>query len=146
MRRIRRGVAVAIDYALDPVVHRTGTLTGYRDGRQARPVPDGLRDLTAHVALEACAAAGVAAGATATVICAQRAALRALGVDAARPTRELAMSDPGAYVRALQRSSDAAELTAPDGLGGFGWVVQAVGVGLPPVLEHVAPAVGQGIA
>jgi SAM-dependent MidA family methyltransferase len=52
------GVAVAIDYA-HAVDTRPpyGSLTGYADGRQVPPVPDGSCDLTAHVALDACAAA-----------------------------------------------------------------------------------------
>lgn len=34
-----------------------GTLTAFREGQETAPVPDGSRDLTAHVALDACAAA-----------------------------------------------------------------------------------------
>lgn len=55
---VRSGLAVAVDYAHTrgdrPLF---GSLTGYRDGREVRPVPDGSCDLTAHVALDACAAA-----------------------------------------------------------------------------------------
>ena len=57
-----------------------GTLAGYRGGRQVPRVPDGSCDVTGHVALDACAAAGVAAGARATVMCTQREALTRLGV------------------------------------------------------------------
>ncbi|WP_370416775.1 SAM-dependent methyltransferase [Streptomyces fradiae] len=50
--------AVAVDYAhLAPARPPFGTLTGFRGGREVPPVPDGSRDLTAHVALDACAAA-----------------------------------------------------------------------------------------
>jgi SAM-dependent MidA family methyltransferase len=95
-------------------------------------VPDGSRDLTAHVALDACAAAAAAtAGATGTLLTTQRAALRALGVHGTRPPRELASADPPAYLAALARAGQAAELTDPGGLGGFGWLVQSVGVPLP---------------
>ncbi|MFJ9577365.1 SAM-dependent methyltransferase [Streptomyces sp. NPDC101191] len=61
------GTAVAVDYAhLHPARPLFGTLTGYRNGREVAPVPDGSCDLTAHVALDACAAAatGVGTGAT----------------------------------------------------------------------------------
>ncbi|MCS0639042.1 SAM-dependent methyltransferase [Streptomyces sp. LP05-1] len=55
------GLAVAVDYAHEAGARPpSGTLTGFRDGREVRPVPDGSCDLTAHVALDACAAAGVA--------------------------------------------------------------------------------------
>ena len=53
------GLAVAIDYAHDRTSRPpAGSLTGYRDGRQVPPVPDGSCDVTSHVALDACAAAG----------------------------------------------------------------------------------------
>ncbi|MEU5089053.1 SAM-dependent methyltransferase [Streptomyces sp. NPDC021356] len=52
-----RGLAVAVDYAHTADARPLfGTLTGFRDGRETRPVPDGACDLTAHVALDACAA------------------------------------------------------------------------------------------
>ena len=126
---VRRGVAVAVDYAH----HRggrpiSGSLTAYRHGRQVPPVPDGSCDLTAHVALDACAAAGEAAGATGTVLTTQAEALRALGVAVARPTRELAVAEPAGYLAALAHAGEAAELTDPAGLGGFGWLVQPVGI------------------
>ncbi|MEW2165474.1 SAM-dependent methyltransferase [Streptomyces sp. NPDC007084] len=117
-----RGLAVAADYA-----HTAGrrppfgTLTGFRDGRETTPVPDGSRDITAHVALDACARAG---GHVTT----QRAALRALGVRGARPPLTLASTDPAAYVRALAGAGAAAELTAPGGLGDFGWLITPVGL------------------
>nr|WP_308424172.1 SAM-dependent methyltransferase [Streptomyces daqingensis] len=59
---LERGLAVAVDYAhFRENRPPFGTLTGYLDGRETRPVPDGSRDLTAHVALDACAAAGALA-------------------------------------------------------------------------------------
>ncbi|NEC19081.1 hypothetical protein G3I50_12545, partial [Streptomyces parvus] len=57
------GLAVAVDYAHGRGTRPPfGTLTGFRGGREVRPVPDGSRDLTAHVALDACAAAVTEAG------------------------------------------------------------------------------------
>ncbi|MEO7982372.1 MAG: hypothetical protein ABI807_15955, partial [Sporichthyaceae bacterium] len=118
------------------------TLTGYRDGRQVRPVPDGSCDVTSHVALDSCAIAGRRAGATATVLTRQAEVLTALGVRAGRPAHELATTDPAAYVRALSARGELAELTDPAGLGSFGWLVQAVGVALPEPLLRLQPATG----
>jgi SAM-dependent MidA family methyltransferase len=128
---VERGVAVAIDYAHTKDGRPPyGTLSGYRQGRQVDPVPDGSCDITCHVALDSCAAA------TAAVVdwsksYTQRAALHELGVSGARPPIALASSDPRGYLRALSQASSAAELTDPAGLGGFGWLVQGVGVAVP---------------
>ncbi|HMG29739.1 MAG TPA: SAM-dependent methyltransferase [Jiangellaceae bacterium] len=136
VRRVASGVLVAVDYSHGRAARPPfGTLAGYRDGRMVRPVPDGSCNITAHVALDACAAAGVASGATATLLTTQREALQALGVDGSLPDRALATSDPPAYVAALAASSQAGELLDPAGLGGFGWLVQTVGVHLPPPLR-----------
>ena len=132
VRRLGRGVAVAVDYGHTREARPPhGTLTGYRGGVQVRPVPDGSCNLTAHVALDSVAAAGTAAGATETRLDDQRAALFALGLDPRRPPVELARTDPAGYARALQRAGEAAELVDRTGLGGFGWLVQGVGVRLP---------------
>lgn len=141
---VARGLAVAVDYA-----HRAdarppfGTLTAFREGRETTPVPDGSCDLTAHVALDACAAAatGTAPAAATTKaarsvasrarVLAQRDALRALGVSGARPPLALAATDPSGYVRALAGATEASELTARGGLGDFGWLLQPVGIADP---------------
>ncbi|MGW0735303.1 SAM-dependent methyltransferase [Streptomyces sp. NPDC002851] len=131
---LERGLAVAVDYGHTREARPPfGTLTGFREGRECHPVPDGSCDLTAHVALDACAAAGSTAatrdaGAREAVLRSQREALRALGVSGERPPLSLASSDPTAYVRALASAGEAAELTAPGGLGDFGWLVQRVGL------------------
>ncbi len=135
VRRLRGGLALAVDYAHEREGRPPyGTLTGYRDGRCVSPVPDGSCDITAHVALDACADAGRQAGATATLLTTQRAALRALGLCGERPPLDLARTDPRGYVRALSAAGDDAELTDPAGLGGFGWLVQTVGIPLPEIL------------
>ncbi|MBN6050853.1 SAM-dependent methyltransferase [Nonomuraea sp. RK-328] len=123
--RLVGGLAVAADYA-HPVDNRParGTLTGYRDGAVVAPIPDGTCDITAHVALDACAEAGVRAGAISTTLSTQRAALRSLGITGTRPPLDLARTDPRAYLRALERASEEAELIDPHGLGGFGWLAQ----------------------
>ncbi|MFF9032036.1 SAM-dependent methyltransferase [Streptomyces iakyrus] len=117
-----RGLAVAVDYAHTADARPPfGTLTGFRQGRETTPVPDGSCDITAHVALDACALPGGR-------VLPQREALRTLGVTGARPPLTLASTDPAAYVRALASAGEAAELTATGGLGDFCWLVQPVGV------------------
>lgn len=139
IRRIDRGVAVAADYGhLKASRPGCGTLTGYLEGRTVPAIPDGSRDITAHVALDACAEAGKAAGTGETVLTTQRAALRALGLDARRPPLGLAASDPEGYALALCRASQDAELVDAAGLGGFGWLAQAVGTRLPGPLAKLA--------
>ncbi|MFE9626975.1 SAM-dependent methyltransferase [Streptomyces sp. NPDC006527] len=60
--RVTRGLAVAVDYAHTAGARPPfGTLTGFREGRETAPVPDGSCDITAHVALDACAEAGAQA-------------------------------------------------------------------------------------
>ncbi|MGC5034025.1 SAM-dependent methyltransferase [Streptomyces sp. DT190] len=119
---VGRGLAVAVDYAHTAAARPPfGTLTGFREGRETAPVPDGSCDITAHVALDACALPGGR-------VLPQREALHALGVTGARPPLTLASTDPAAYVRALAGAGEAAELTAAGGLGDFGWLVQPVGI------------------
>jgi SAM-dependent MidA family methyltransferase len=129
------GVAVAIDYA-HAVDSRPplGSLTGYAEGRQVPPIPDGRRDLTAHVALDACAAAAEHVADWSRRLD-QRTALRRLGITGARPDLATAAADPIGYVRALSRASAAAELTDPAGLGRFTWLVQGVAVPTVSSLE-----------
>ena len=135
VRSLRSGIAVAVDYAHE---RRTrppfGTLVGYRQGRVVEPVPDGSCDLSVHVAIDACAAAGEQAGATDTLLTTQRTALRALGIRGARPPLELAESDPQAYLRELEAAAQQGELIDSSGLGRFVWLVQGVGMPLPAPL------------
>jgi SAM-dependent MidA family methyltransferase len=122
--RMRRGVAVAVDYG-HTISNRRTSLTGYADGRQLAPVPDGSCDLTAHVALDSCAAAS---GARLTT---QREVLSFLGVSSTKPDRSIADSEPHRYLALLQEAGAAAELMDPRGLGAFGWLVQSVGIADP---------------
>ncbi|MFG3708398.1 SAM-dependent methyltransferase [Micromonospora sp. NPDC047670] len=124
-----RGLALAVDYGhLRDGRPGTGTLTGYRGGRQVPPVPDGSCDVTAHVAVDSVASAGERVAGCAYDLVSQREALRALGADGGRPPLSLAATDPAGYVRALAAASAAAELTDPAGLGGHWWLRQPVGV------------------
>jgi SAM-dependent MidA family methyltransferase len=117
--RLQTGVAVAVDYAAVPARDVAGTLTGYKDGRQVMPVPDGSMDITAHVLFESL---------TATAVLTQRDALRELGVSGARPAYDGETAD---YLSALSHAGDEAELLDPGGLGGFGWLVQSKGTRNP---------------
>jgi SAM-dependent MidA family methyltransferase len=115
VRRIGRGLAIAVDYGHTARTRpRFGSLTSYQRGRQVEPIPDGIRDLTAHVAVDSLQQDRRLS---------QRDALRALGVHGTRPPMGLATTDPEGYVRALSRASQAAELTAAGGLGDFVWVI-----------------------
>lgn len=132
---LAHGVAIAIDYAHTRTSRpHFGTITGYAQGRQTVPVPDGSCDITAHVALDACAAATRAEW---TVQSDQRTVFHSLGITGARPALSLASSDPRGYLRALAQASAAAELTDADGLGGFGWLVQGISVPMPPSLAQI---------
>jgi hypothetical protein len=89
-----------------------GTLTGFRQGRQVLPVPDGSCDLTAHVAMDSL---------THDELIDQRTALRQLGVSGQTPPHDLARRDPMAYLQGLSTASAAAALTAKGGFGDFLW-------------------------
>ncbi|MFF3864303.1 SAM-dependent methyltransferase [Micromonospora sp. NPDC001898] len=137
VRRLDRGVAVAVDYGhLRESRPMGGTLTGYRGGRQVPPVPDGSCDVTAHVAMDSVAAAGERVAGRAYTLVSQREALRALGADGGRPPLSLAATDPAGYVRALAAASTVAELTDPAGLGGHRWLLQPVGVAVDPLMAR----------
>lgn len=122
--RVQRGAAVAVDYGHTRSNRRT-SLTGYRDGRLVAPVPDASCDLTAHVALDSCAAA------TGARLTTQREALSLLGLSTTKPDRALADTDPRGYLALLQRAGAATELMDPRGMGDFGWLVQTVGIDDP---------------
>lgn len=116
---VARGLALAVDYGhLRAARPLFGTLTGFRDGRQTPPVPDGSCDLTVSVALDSL---GVH-----HLLLTQREALRLLGVHGGRPPLAMASTDPAGYVRALARAGEGAELTDPAGLGGHHWVMRWV--------------------
>jgi SAM-dependent MidA family methyltransferase len=129
------GLALAIDYGHTSASRPPlGTLTGFAGGRERLPVPDGARDLTAHIAADSVATAGSVVAGLDPLLVRQSAALGALGVHGNRPPIELAHRDPAAYVRALADASTASELTDPGGLGGHYWLLQPVGIELPPTM------------
>jgi SAM-dependent MidA family methyltransferase len=131
---VERGLALAVDYGhLAGGRPPDGTLSGYRQGRQVWPRPDGSCDVTAHVAIDAVAAAGAGVAGSAPTVLRQREALHRLGVSGARPPLSRAGTDPAGYLRALAAATEAAELTAPGGLGGHFWVLQPAGTAIEPL-------------
>jgi SAM-dependent MidA family methyltransferase len=111
------GIALAVDYGHTADARPPfGSLASFAHGQEIDVVPDGSRDVTAHVAVDA-----VAARVGATVE-RQRDALARLGVNGTRPPLDLATEDPPAYVAALSRASEAAELRARGGWGDFWWL------------------------
>ncbi|MDQ3616165.1 MAG: SAM-dependent methyltransferase [Actinomycetota bacterium] len=120
VRRVEHGVAVAVDYGhVREDRPPFGSLRCYRDGGEVDVIPDGSRDVTAHVAVDSVAAQ---VGAQVTR---QRDALRLLGVSGTRPDLALATAEPGRYLAGLAHSTEAAELTVEGGLGDFRWIVTA---------------------
>lgn len=135
-----RGVAIAVDYGHTQDdrasgAYLAGTLTAYRDGHQVIPVPDGSCDITAHVAMDACLAAGAEAGAGKSTLLRQADLLGAVGLHARRPPLTLASAGPLKYVEGLSRASHAAELLDPLSLGAFWWLLQAKGC--QPVINGI---------
>ena len=118
VRRVSRGTAIAVDYG-HTIEDRPpfGSLRSYQDGREVDVLPDGSRDVTAHVAVDSVADR---VGARAVR---QRDALHDLGISGTRPDLGTATDDPAGYVRDLARSTEAAELTAEHGLGDFRWII-----------------------
>lgn len=112
------GLAIAIDYGhVRGGRPPFGTLRSYARGREVDVIPDGSRDVTAHVAVDS------VANATGANLLRQREALRLLGISAARPPIEIAHSDPAAYLEALGRSGELGELVAAGGFGDFWWII-----------------------
>ncbi len=126
--RVDSGLVVAVDYGhtrADRPAH--GSLTGYRQGRQVTPVPDGSCDLTAHVAVDSLV--GVTPGA-------RRLHQRALFDEALGPIEavphDLARTEPTTYLHQLAEQSARRALCAPGGLGDFCWVLLGRGTTVDP--------------
>ncbi|WP_238154327.1 SAM-dependent methyltransferase [Ornithinimicrobium sufpigmenti] len=120
LSRVRSGLVVVVDYghtAEDRPRH--GTLTGFRDGREVAPVPDGGCDLTAHVAFDS-----LAQEAGACRLTRQGAVLRELVGDPTDPVpHHLASTDPQGYLAAVARRAALTALTTRGGLGDFRWLL-----------------------
>ena len=139
---VSQGLLIAVDYGhqRDERVSgrwQEGSLAAYRAGRAVPVVPDGTADVTAHVAIDAVAAAGVAAGAGVTWLGRQRAALRAVAAGGVPGV----VGDGG--LGDLAARAGWAQLCDPVGLGAFYWLAQGVGMSLPGALsgaEHAGAA------
>ncbi|MGV1007615.1 MAG: SAM-dependent methyltransferase [Dermatophilaceae bacterium] len=115
LSRVSRGAVLAVDYGHERGHRpREGSLTAYRQGARVAPVPDGTCDLTAHVAVDS-----LRQDRRLT----QAQAFEEVGLAGVRPDPGLARRGPGRYLRELQRAAASAELTRPDGYGGFHWVL-----------------------
>ena len=127
VRSLSAGLAVAVDYGHTREA-RPGlpTLTGYRRGRPVPPVPDGTRDLTAHVAMDSVAVPGLP-----TALLRQADALPA---STAPPAPTAADGAAPKSLQALRDASLRARLLDPQALGSHLWLVQAVGMGMPSAL------------
>lgn len=113
--RLVDGVVLAIDYGHTRDTWPTdGTLTGYRQGAQVTPVPDGSCDLTAHVAVDSLGAENVFT---------QREMIHDLVGRPRMPAHDLSATDPTAYLHQLTRANALATMTASAGLGGFWWAM-----------------------
>lgn len=109
------GSALAVDYGhLFSDRPLDGTLAAYAKGRRHPPRPDPRLNLTAHVAVDALAAAGEEAGAATHLLQRQTAVLDALVPAEAHP-------DP---LRDLERRSQRTALTATPGWGDLWWLLQ----------------------
>jgi SAM-dependent MidA family methyltransferase len=127
--RVDDGLVVAVDYGHTlPERPLEGTLTAYRSGLQVAPVPDGSCDLTAHVAVDALAAATPGAG---VQVLPQRSVLEDLLGPVAPVPHELARTDPTAYLEAVAEQATRRALGS-GGLGDVWWVLAGRGTTVGP--------------
>jgi hypothetical protein len=118
--RRRGGLGLMVDYGHVRADRPTiGSLVGYRGGRLVPAVPDSLRNLTAHVAVDAVRAAGERAGAT---------TLRQARLAEIVPTAPVTGATPLATLAARSRH---AALLSRRGWGDHIWLLQQVPAGRP---------------
>jgi hypothetical protein len=112
------GQVLMVDYGHERAARPgQGTLAAYRAGRRVPPVARPDRNLTAHVAVDAVAAAGEQAGARTVLRAWQAEALRTL---LAPPTPAADVLDD------LVARSRRAALASPRGWGAHWWLLQEV--------------------
>ncbi|GAB3491475.1 SAM-dependent methyltransferase [Flexivirga sp.] len=117
--RLHSGMLVVVDYGHTRATRpRSGTLTGFRQGMQCLPLPDGSTDITAHVAMDTLGAGELLR---------QRDIFEQLGLRPQQPDIAWASTDPPAYLRALAERSGYTQLTATGGLGDFWWAIDRIG-------------------
>ena len=124
---INRGRAVAIDYGHTQPQRGggefpRGTMRAYQHGREVQPIPDGTCNITARVALDACAQA---VGGT-WRICDQWEALS--GLSTSLPDPLLADTDLAEYVQRLEEHLRVQALRRIPGPGSMGWLVHDINI------------------
>lgn len=135
---IDRGLVLAVDYGHSHEERKNlyhGTLSGYRDGLRVPPIPDGTCDITAHVALDACAATTSETNGSWTLLTTQTQALKERGVSPALPPAVEASANPRAYTDRLAAASESRLLLDPQGPGGFGWLLHGKGLAQSAVVS-----------
>ena len=128
---VSTGIAIAIDYAHTQEQRSLGsfargTLTGFRNGYACQPVPDGSMNITAHVALDACAVAAEQACtplSVTTVLVSQRDALGVLDYSDAPP------QSPHDALVAIAQHSQRELARDTQGFGAFTWLIHHIGMG-----------------
>lgn len=116
---VRVGTVLATDYGHDRLSRRP-TLRGYRRGVIVDAVPDGSCNITAHVSVDSCVAAGAGQG----TVMSQRQALAEFDLVGVLPSPS---TEPADYARALERSWEVRSLRSPGGLGSFHWLRADIG-------------------
>ncbi len=127
---VSTGIAIAIDYAHTREqrslgAFAPGTLTGFRHGYPCQPVPDGSMNITAHVALDACAVAAEQACSplpVTTVLVSQRDALGVLD-------RSATPQSPHEALVAIAQYSQRELARDTQGFGAFTWLIHHIGMG-----------------
>lgn len=115
---VASGALITVDYGhLRDARPTGGTLRGYRDGVECRPVPDGSTDITAHVAMDTLGA---------PQLLRQRDLFDQLGLRPPPVAHALAGTDPPAYLHALSERGAYSALTTKGGLGDFWWTLEPV--------------------
>ncbi len=131
--RVPSGLALAVDYGFEAPDPGDGpgqlplTITGFRDGRQVPPVPDGSCDITSHVRWDSLRTHLREKLHLDSELTTQREALGDLGVVEPDVDPDLMSRDPTRYLESLVARGRFRELTDPAGLGGFGWLLTPLG-------------------
>jgi SAM-dependent MidA family methyltransferase len=128
---VSTGIAIAIDYAHTHEqrslgAFAPGTLTGFRHGYPCQPVPDGSMNITAHVALDACAVAAeraCTARPVTTALSSQRDVLGLLDHSAALP------KSPHEALVAIAQHSQRELARDSSSFGAFTWLIHHIGMG-----------------
>ena len=124
---LERGLAVAVDYA-----HAPGRPAALRDAHRLPRRAGRRRPCRTARATSRRMWRSTRARCPGAALLTQRAALHALGVSGARPPLVARLQPiPRPTCAPSRAPGEAAELTAPGGLGDFGWLVQPVGFPAP---------------